>query len=210
MNRADRRFSLLRAAVLISMVSVGLSACAHITFQSVDAWNKPWYTRWFAQSDGIHYYRPKPYLLLTVTTTEKTGAPPASTTTSNACVAEIEYLPDYGQEYVMVPHYWLGSVAMKPTLTDGWNLTAFDSTVDTKIPDTITALAGLAKSIAPSGTVSAAASTGGLAPGLYPIVQKGDSLALGDYVFTAPGVACQSLVAAPPPAKATPTPSAGS
>ena len=94
-------------------------------------------------------------------------------TITKTCVVDIKYLPDYSKEYVMIPHYWLGSVALKPTLTDGWNLTNFDSTVDTKIPDFINSLAGLAKT---SASIAGAPVGGGgpalnaLHPGLYPIV----------------------------------------
>ena len=63
-------------------------------------------------SDGIHYYRPKPYVLVTETQAAADAGP-------LACV-EIKYLPDYSQEYVIVPHYWIGSVALsQPLLTDG-------------------------------------------------------------------------------------------
>lgn len=134
---------------------------------------------------------------------------------TTSCVAEIKYLPDYTQEYIMIPHYWLGSVAMKPTLADGWNLTNFDSTVDTKIPETINALASMAKSIAPSGVVSAAKPapqaeliTGynQLHPGLYEVVPSGYGVGVGPAVFTAPAEVCDTLGAAPVQPKATPTP----
>src|SRR5579872_4257899 len=205
---------MLRSVVLI-MLSLQSFACAHITFESVDTWNKPWYERWFAQSDGIRYYRPKPYLLVTETVTEKTGGAPGGGTASESCVAEVKYLPDYSREYVMIPHYWLGSVAMKPTLADGWNLTNFDSTVDTKIPETINALAALSKSVAPNGIAPLTAletlkgeslieeqKNPSLSPGLYEIVQShGDGLALdtNSPVFYAPGKICKTLTA--PPAK---------
>jgi hypothetical protein len=198
------------------MASVEISACAHITFESVDTWNKPWYQRWFVRDDGIHYYRPKPYILLTETKTEKPGAAAgAPPTTTRSCVVDIKYLPDYTQEYVMIPHYLLGSVAMKPALTDGWNLTNFDSTVDAKIPDTINAFASLAKSISPLGMLSAASTVRAVAaagvplhPGLYEIVPSGDGLAVGSPVFTAPAEACDTLTASSPQSKpsASPTP----
>jgi hypothetical protein len=211
------RFKALRTSLLFLLTSVEVAACAHITFESVDTWNKPWYQRWFTKDDGIHYYRPKPYLLITETKTEKPGSTAAApTTTTKSCVAEIKYLPDYTQEYVMVPHYWLGSVAMKPALTDGWNLTNFDSTVDTKIPETINAFASLAKSIAPSGIMSSASTNKKalavagtpLHPGLYQIVPSGYGVGVGPEVFTAPAEVCDTLTALPlqPKPSGTPAP----
>lgn len=59
------------------------------------------------------------------------------------CTATVQYLPDPTQKYLIIPHYRLGSLSFKPTLKDGWNLTSFDSTVDTKIPETLKSMAGL-------------------------------------------------------------------
>lgn len=174
------------------------AGCAHLTFQSAAVHDEPWYQRWFSPSDGIHYYRPKPYLLVTETK--------AAAETQPSCVVEIKYLPDYSQEYVIVPHYWIGSVALKPTLTDGWNLTNFDSTVDTKVPETLNAFAALAKAV-PQGAMTALTTnlqaTGNLRPGLYPMEPDGDRLAIDtDHpVFEAKGSVCATLTAPPPPPK---------
>jgi hypothetical protein len=205
-----RRCSLSTVAIALLVTFAG---CAHITFESKEMWDQPFYVRWFSKSDGIHYYRPKPYLLLTENVTEKSDASKVNTTTKT-CVVDIKYLPDYSKEYVMIPHYWLGSVALKPTLTDGWNLTNFDSTVDTKIPDLINSLAGLAKT---SASIAGAPVGGGrpalnaLHPGLYPIVASDASDTKDLYVdtsnalFSSTGEVCTTLVA-PPPSGKPPTP----
>jgi hypothetical protein len=86
------------------------------------------------------------------------------------CTPSIEYLPDYSQEYIIQPHYWLGTLTFKPTLDKGWNLTAYDSTVDTKIPETINALAGLmekAGKIAAEAAPIGGESSNTFGPGLY-------------------------------------------
>jgi len=116
---------------------------------------------------------------------------------------------------------------LKPTLTDGWNLTAFDSSVDTKIPETITAVANLAQAATKAAT---AGMTGRMAvsreekekkieeylkqrtlsPGLYAIVGRkdGGGLALDteEPVFQAKGTICKKLTAVAKPAP-SPTPS---
>lgn len=62
------------------------------------------------------------------------------------CTATVQYLPDPTQKYLIIPHYGLGSLSFKPTLKDGWNLTSFDSTVDTKIPETLKTIPSLIQS----------------------------------------------------------------
>lgn len=184
--------------------SIAAAGCAHLTFQSAAVRDEPWYQRWFAKSDGIHYYRPKPYVLITETKATKD--------TPETCVIDIKYLPDYSQEYVIVPHYWVGSVALKPTLTDGWNLTNFDSTVDTKVPETLNAFAAIMKSAPPAGLPMVARpeeEAGNVRPGLYPMEPDGDRLTIDiDHpVFEAKGSACATLTAAsPPPKPSTTTP----
>jgi hypothetical protein len=114
-----RRSPWLLALVLLSSIE-----CSHLDIHKTDK----------SDEQGLRFYRPRPYLLVTIG--------------DKGCTPTIEYLPDYSQEYILHPHYWLGSLTFKPTLTNGWNLTAFDSAVDTKIPETINALAGTMKSAA--------------------------------------------------------------
>ena len=90
-------------------------------------------------------------------------------------------------EYVIIPHYWIGSVALKPTLADGWNLTGFDSTIDTKIPETLNALAAGLKAATPGGVTTLGLAeelkeiprpVGNVRPGLYPMQPDGDTLTI--------------------------------
>jgi hypothetical protein len=53
------------------------------------------------------------------------------------------------------------------TLNDGWNLTEIGATVDSQVPETITAFGALATGLA-------ALVPGGLQPGLYEIVYDKD------------------------------------
>jgi len=73
----------------------------------------------------------------------------------------------------VVPEWWgIGSVTMHPTLQDGWNLTSLDSSVDTKFPETLTAVAGLVTAAIGKGAGGKLLITAGsqnLGPGLYRI-----------------------------------------
>jgi hypothetical protein len=125
---AHRR--LLTAPMLLSFTAI--AGCANLTFEEIStttdqAGNVIGTTT--ADVGGITYYRPAPYLKVDA------GA-------QGGCVGTLVWLPDYSKQYKITPHYWLGTVSLKPTLADGWNLTALDSTVDTKIPETITAITG--------------------------------------------------------------------
>ena len=101
------------------------AGCTHLTFNQVTDPKAP--------ISGVRYNRPAPYLLVSA------GA-------QGGCDAKVIWLPDPQQE-VEIRTWWfgIGTVSEKPTLTDGWNLTALDSSIDTKFPETITALAGAAK-----------------------------------------------------------------
>jgi hypothetical protein len=185
----------LSSTILLAL-AFAVSGCAHLTFQTQEQWERPWYRRWFAKRDGIRYYRPKPYLLVTQGAAEQP---------KGLCAVEIRYLPDYSQQYVIVPHYWIGSVALKPTLTDGWNLTGLDSAVDTKIPETLGAIAGLGKLFLPSGVArmeDGGRPEEGIGPGLYPIEHHSETHALyvdvGAPVFRVDKT-CAGLTAPPPP-----------
>ncbi len=92
--------------------------------------------------------------------------------------AKIVFLPDYSQEFVVQWKSGLGSASPSFTLTDGWNLTAFDSTVDSKAAELVTSV----------GTVAAAGllagSTNFQGPGLYQLDEDASGkLELGELVL---------------------------
>ena len=132
----------------MALVLLGSFGCAHLDIHKVDNRKDP-------DEYGLRFYRSRPYLLVTLS--------------DKGCTATFEYLPDYSQEYILHPHCWLGSLSLKPTLKDGWNLTAFDSTVDTKIPETINAFAGVMKNVADMAKMLmlSEGETASFGPGLY-------------------------------------------
>lgn len=140
--------------ILLIVVVLFVSGCSKVIVEPYDPGK---YT------EGLRFYRPEPYLLVSQVLA-------ADKTPTGAVQTQIVYLPNHQEEYVIRERAWLGSVSMKPTLADGWNLTALEAPVDTKIPETITALVGAAQSAASGGVKSAATANGDVAPGLYKLV----------------------------------------
>lgn len=103
--------------------------------------------------DGLRFYRPEPYLLVTKDKDEKLQT-------------SVIYLPNKTQEYALRTVLGIGAIEMNATLTDGWNLTVIGAKIDSKVPETITALAG---ALTAAGGVGVARRTLTLDPGLYRI-----------------------------------------
>jgi hypothetical protein len=119
-----------RALVAGSSVALALAslACASVTVRRL--------TSDMDSAPGIRFYRPAPYVLVEPVAAEGGSAP-------GAVKVSIIWLPDYTQQYVIEAKPGLGSVSFNPTLTDGWNLTGFDATVDSKTAELLTAAPGL-------------------------------------------------------------------
>lgn len=107
-------------------------------------------------TDGLRFYRPHPYLLVTEG--------------SDGIKSQIVYLPDKSQEYVVRQNVGIGSSDLSLTLENGWNLTALGHKLDTKVPETLTALAGLAKLGAAADIPPGTKSTPSAKIGLYRVI----------------------------------------
>jgi hypothetical protein len=94
--------------------------------------------------DGVRFYRPAPYLLVTAVVDENGQL-------TNATMAQIIWLPDQREEYQVRATAGIGSVELNPTLTDGWNLTALSARADSKTSENITALAALLTAVRGGG-----------------------------------------------------------
>jgi hypothetical protein len=168
-----RRHVVVFAVLLLT--SVLLSACAYIEIRpltSKEKQNEAANNEDAADLNGVRFYRAVPHVLI-------------SQTTDGLCTLTVVQLPNYDKEYIIIPHRGIGIVTFNPTLADGWNLTAFSATVDSKVPETLTAIASLmtsaisaakpgAKEIPPNYHIATAKTSGvaieasqGLSPGLY-------------------------------------------
>ena len=102
---------------------------------------------------GIKYYRPKPYLLIAPigkSEAKSDGKTTTTTTTKSDEFVEIElqYLPDFAEEYSIDVKPGLGTANVSLKLEDGWNLTELNQNLDSNVDDNIKALTELAKSTA--------------------------------------------------------------
>lgn len=92
------------------------------------------------ESEGVRFYRPDMYVLVSYEVTDQ-------------CVVNVKKtflpLPNKNEEYVIRARAGIGSVTFKPTLEQGWNLTGFEATADSKVSETITALAALITAVRP-------------------------------------------------------------
>jgi uncharacterized protein YceK len=117
--------TLIASVWLISLtIIVALSGCAHISFHD-PANPKP--------NIGLEYYKPKLYLLVTQT--------------KDGTKADVLTLPDLKNPRYALLHPGYGSSNLSLKLSNGI-LTDVGQNVDTKIPETITALSGLATAAA--------------------------------------------------------------
>ncbi len=109
---------------------------------------------------GIRYYRPKPYLLVTsgqsaVTLEER---PKTSTTTTvpdpRYVNIQLQYLPDFEEEYALDVRTGFGTADVGITLEDGWNLTSVRQNLDSQTDENIKAVSDLVGAIAKSAAAT--------------------------------------------------------
>jgi len=151
---------------------IGIAGCAGIDVQRITDANRE-------TADGVRYWRPAPYLLVSAT--------------DKGCTAKITWLPDPSEQYAISARPGLGSASIKPTLVEGWQLTALEATADTAVGSEIIGLI--------SGALGEKSLRGGrevmpLTPGLYPFGVVGNRLVLDveHPSFTA-GQPCSTVVA---------------
>jgi hypothetical protein len=136
-------------------------------------------------AEGIRFWRPAPYLAVFG---EKDGT----------CSVRIIYLPDPSEEYAIRATAGIGSASLKPTLTDGWNLTAYDSQVDSKVSDLVGAVSKLVP-VSGAKTITEPPKPSELTPGLYRVKMDRNtgSLSLDLSGVYRAGLACGTVKVAP-------------
>ncbi|MEE2640839.1 MAG: hypothetical protein VX768_09450, partial [Planctomycetota bacterium] len=103
--------------------------------------------------DGIRYYRPKPYLLITPYETVTSRGEGKSQTRINATSEtrvqlELQYLPDFAEEYSIQVRTGLGSSSVNFQLENGWNLVSIGQQLDSKFDKNVEAVGNAAGAIA--------------------------------------------------------------
>jgi nitrogen fixation protein len=129
---------LFGAAALIAWIG----ACATVTITPVSKEDR--------KTTGVRYYESEPYLLVVKDT------------------IQLVWLPNYNLGYTVKTTPGLGTANGSMKLANGWQLAEFGAIVDTKIPETISAVADLLKAAGVSAlTKGAPPKTSVLEPGLY-------------------------------------------
>lgn len=108
---------------------------------------------------GLRFYRPHPYLWVTKDD-------------NGALQSTIIWLPNKKEDYMIRVKGGIGTVDLKCTLENGWNLTEFGETMDSKTPEMITALTGSLQGITTMGLEA----KGTFIPGLYKFTFDKDGL----------------------------------
>lgn len=142
----------MRALTTTLIVAASFTAaCAHVDVHRVSAQDRD-----NPSLKGVRYYEPWPYLLVTQQDTDKGPVYSSS----------IVYLPCRAREFVADVRPGWGTAEGTVELKDGWMLSSLGSKLDSKGPETITAVTGLLGALT-GGTKAAAGPQ--LAPGLYRI-----------------------------------------
>jgi hypothetical protein len=147
---------------LVVGVLLAVTGCAHLEIEPVAVSDK--------SKQGLRFGKPVPYVSLGVS--------------GGSCTGQIVWLPDPETEYRADPQTGLfGTVDFKPSLQDGWMLTSFDSTTDSKLSDVISSLTGLFGGAAGGGAAATAAEKSGGSSGVSkaPAAAPAPGIPLGLY-----------------------------
>ncbi|QDU04131.1 hypothetical protein V6x_38580 [Gimesia chilikensis] len=108
---------------------------------------------------GIRYYRPKPYLFIypagseTTTYNEGKKEKMVAEKSDEFVNIELQYLPDFSEEYAIDVRTGFGTANVEITLEDGWNLTGINQDLDSQTDENLQGIASVlqsASSIVPS------------------------------------------------------------
>jgi nitrogen fixation protein len=147
------------ALIVASIVMVG---CARVEVRPVQPSERD-----DPNLKGVRFYEPWPYLQVTKQTTDK----------GDVYSTAIVYLPRTNREFVFKVIPGWGTVDGSIALADGWRLTSMGAKMDSKMPETITALTGLIGTIGLGAKESASPPL--LEPGLYRVEFDANGFASG-------------------------------
>ncbi len=149
-----------RLAVFLCVLGF-LGGCANVTISPVSKDD---------DGKGVRYWEPWPYLLVSQKIAKDGSA------LGEAKDIQIIYLPNMCKQRKIEMSAGFGSAEMEPQLTEGWMLTGLGAKADSKVSDTIGAIASLIPAVFLTG--------GGLEPGIYPLVfnDKGALVGFGEKI----------------------------
>ena len=127
----EQRIALI---VMIIAILVGLLGCAPRVLVTPNP---------SPQTQGIRYYRPKPYLK--VVPAEISVGKDATDIQPSLVTVTLEYLPDFSEEYAIEVKPGLGIANVSVKLEDGWNLTEISQELDSQTDENISAMADVLK-----------------------------------------------------------------
>jgi len=134
--------TVIKRMCLLTVIMSCVVGCARVEITKITSKNP--YT------EGIRFYRPYPYLLITKDN-------------EGNLESKIVYLPKTNEEYAIRVKSGIGTVDTKFTLEDGWKLTQFGETRDSKSVEMLNALTGSLKELKGFRAIDKV----GLCPGLY-------------------------------------------
>jgi hypothetical protein len=134
----------MRPSLLIAVLALLIGGCAELEVKRVLTENQ----------EGFRYCLPQPYLLVTKVkpaTDQRSSKTSTRSSSASETAPDLEYkiiyLPNTQEKFAVRVKSGLGSVNSTLKIQDGWQLTEVGGTVDTKVPETITAITGLLQAI---------------------------------------------------------------
>lgn len=128
-------------ALVLWCISVGLGCAPRVRVKSNPG----------PHDQGIRYYRPKPYLLISNVAEgvpNENGKPGRAVLDDRYVDIQLQYLPDFEEEYAIDVRTGFGVADVAITLEDGWNLTAINQKLDSQTDENLKAAAELMGSVA--------------------------------------------------------------
>lgn len=101
-----------------------------------------------ADDQGIRYYRPKPYLLISALAKDVNAS-------ADSVSITLDYLPDFSEEYSINVKSGFGLADVNIGLQDGWNLVSINQKLDSQTDETIKATGDLLKAVIAAPTSGA-------------------------------------------------------
>lgn len=110
-----------------------------------------------------------------------TGSDQSFGGSSEGYLVKVIYLPDMSRPMSVAVRPGFGTASLKPTFQNGWMLTGFDASADSKTAEILTALAPLLTAYKMPGKAAATAATGGGSPAALEVTDTRPVLKPGLY-----------------------------